>query len=84
MTRTEARMVAQELYKLIKNDILRQVSETAINESGWNLNIDQASEILGWKPKTIRNKIKEIPHIKVGGRLRFSEYKLRKYLIIQN
>lgn len=73
MTRNEARMIAEEFFKLCKkNDLLPQ--------SDRYLNVREAAQMLGLSAKTVYNKLAEIPHTKVGGTLRFSERSLRQYI----
>lgn len=46
------------------------------------LTIDQLSAILDRSPKWIRDKVKagEMPHVKIGSSLRFTEQNLRDYI----
>jgi excisionase family DNA binding protein len=69
--RALAKMVAQEYYKLQqKNHLIKDTY----------LNTKQAAEMLGWSVRTLYNKADEIPHVKVGKSLRFSERRLREYI----
>ena len=64
-------MIAEELFKLM------QKSKTLQERY---LNADEAAQMLGFPKSTLYNKIGEIPHTKVGKRLRFSETALRQYI----
>ena len=44
------------------------------------IGVEEASAILGYKKKTIYNKINEIPHHKVGGSIRFFKSELLSYV----
>lgn len=80
MTRTDARMIAEELFKMIKPLVVEQLSNIASEVTDETFNVDQAANYLGCKPKTIYNKIKVIPHFKVGRALRFSRLALDEYI----
>ena len=71
MTRTEARMVAEELYKLIHKDVKNIVSQTVKEET---------EEWIGASVGTLYNRIEEIPHTKLNNRLRFKKSALLQYL----
>lgn len=80
MTRTEARMVAEELYKLLRKDLIERVTEINIEANDKQLSTKEAAEYLGYKPKTIYNNISRIPHYKVGKALRFSQMALAEFI----
>ncbi len=71
MTRNDARMIAEELFKLMQ-------SNKVLNER--YMSAPEAAELLGLPLQTLYNKINEIPHTKVGRRLRFAESALKKYI----
>lgn len=80
MTRTEARMVAEELYKLMHKDLAERITQLTAETLDKPLSVSQAAEYLGCSPKTIYNNIQDIPHIKVGKFLRFSERSLAAFI----
>lgn len=80
MTRSDARMIAEELFKLLEPVIIRQLSQTTSEALDKVLSTKEAAEYLGVKPKTIYNSISEIPHFKSGGKLKFSQLALDEYL----
>jgi excisionase family DNA binding protein len=47
------------------------------------LTLDEAAALLGFSPKTVYNWTckKKIPHLKLGGRLRFDENDLEAWLV---
>lgn len=47
MTRTEARILAEELYKLMRKDVKRIVEETVIECSDEWVGVGEAANILG-------------------------------------
>lgn len=71
LTRKDARMIAEELFSLMKK-------EKAVPER--YLNAKEAAELLGMPLGTLYHKVDGIPHTKVGKRLRFTESALRKYM----
>lgn len=71
MNRSEARIIAEELYKLMKDDIKKHVSEFVKEEKEEWLNIVQVSEFMGVSVGYIKDHIHEIPHTKVGRLNRF-------------
>lgn len=48
MNRSEARAVAEELYKLMRNDVKRLVKEAVEEETSEWLGAREAAELLGW------------------------------------
>ena len=71
LTRKDARMIAEELFALMKK-------EEAVPER--YLNAKEAAEMLGMPLGTLYHKVGGIPHTKVGKRLRFTESTLREYM----
>ena len=80
MTRTEARMIAEELGKILSKDIARVVKSATVTATDKQLSAKEAADYLGWSVKTVYNKIADIPHYKVGKKLRFSEIALADYI----
>lgn len=64
MTRTEARILAEELYKLMRKDVKRIVEETVIECSDEWVGVGEAANILGCSVGTLYNNISNIPHTK--------------------
>ena len=64
MNRSDARMIAEELHKFIRNDVRKAVTEMATAETEEYLNAKQAAVFLGWKLQTLYNRIHDIPHTK--------------------
>jgi excisionase family DNA binding protein len=79
MTRNDARIIAEELYRLIKKDsqllsnIVREVNEEYMNSH-------QASEFLNVSLQFLKKNIKDIPHTKVGRLNRFKKSSLIEYM----
>lgn len=73
MTRHDARMVAEELYKLMEQN------EVFPNRY---MDINEASKMTTIPKGTIYNKVchNEIPYLKMGKRLVFSERALRLFI----
>lgn len=71
MTRNEARILAQELYKLMKGDIKKHIHEIVSKEQEEWMNVVQVSEFMGVSVAYVNAHIHEIPHTKVGRLNRF-------------
>lgn len=80
MNRTEARMVAEELYKLIHKDVKNIVTQTVKEETEEWIDAKEAAKVLGWSVGTLYNRIQEIPHTKLNNKLRFKKSVLVQYL----
>ena len=87
MNRSEAKMIAEELHKFIRNDVRKAVTEMATAETEMAtaeteeyLNAKQAAVFLGWKLQTLYNRIHDIPHTKNGKSLIFTKSALRKFM----
>lgn len=80
MNRTEAKMVAEELYKLIHKDVKTIITKTVKEETEEWIITEEAAKILGWSVGTLYNRIEEIPHTKLNNRLRFKKSTLLQYL----
>lgn len=80
MNRTEAHMIAVELYKLMYNDMKNYISGINSVVSDQWVDVKEAASILGLSKKNIYLRIEEIPHIKVGRKYRFKMSELTKYM----
>lgn len=80
MNRSEARAVAEELYKLMRNDVKRLVKEAVEEETSEWLGAREAAELLGWSLGALYNRIDTVPHSKSGRVLRFKKSSLIKLL----
>lgn len=80
MTRSEAKMVAEELYKLIHKDVKIIISQTVKEETEEWIGTKEAAKILGWSVGTLHNRVNEVPHTKLNNRLRFKKSTLLQFL----
>lgn len=78
MNRSDAKMIAEELHKFIRNDVRKAVTEMATVETEEYLNAKQAAVFLGWKLQTLYNRIHDIPHTKNGKSLIFYQISFEK------
>ncbi len=78
MNRSDAKMIAEELHKFIRNDVRKVVTEMATAETEEYLNAKQAAVFLGWKLQTLYNRIHDIPHTKNGKSLIFYQISFDK------
>ena len=72
MNRSDAKMIAEELHKFIRNDVRKAVTEMATAETEEYLNAKQAA--------VLYNRIHDIPHTKNGKSLIFTKSALRKFM----
>lgn len=80
MNRSDAKMIAEELHKFIRNDVRKAVTEIVTVETEEYLNAKQAAAFLGWKLQTLYNRIHDIPHARNGKILIFTKSALRKFM----
>lgn len=80
MTRTEARAVAEELYKLMRKEFKTLVKEVVEENADDWVGTVEAAKILGCSIGSLYNNISNIPHTKNGRLLRFRKSALIKYL----
>ena len=73
MTRNDARMIAEELFKLCNKNNLLPVSDNY-------LSVREAAALLKLSVKTIYYKAALLGGVNTGGTLRFSERALRAYI----
>ena len=73
MTRSEARLIAEELYNLIGKNMKTYISECIKYNSDEYLNTEEASTMIGISVKTLRRRKDEFPHVKIGKRIMFSK-----------
>ena len=79
MNRTEARILAEELYKLTKSRNSIRIVPIYGGSDEW-IGVGEAANILGCSVGTLYNNIDSIPHTKNGRLLRFRKASLIKYL----
>lgn len=71
LTRRDARMIAEELYRLM--------SPQQPKSSGRMLSTREAARFLGYSLSTIYHNLERIPHVRIGRSIRFPEEELREY-----
>ena len=80
MTRNDAKLIAEELYKLIHKDVKLYVSTAVEAETEEWLNTQQAAEFLGVSLSYIKKNITDIPHTKIGKLNKFKKSTLLQFL----
>lgn len=80
MNRTEAKMVAEELAKLMRNEIRKMTIDLVVADTEGYMTLGEAAEFMGLSKHTVYKKIDEIPHVKFGKFLRFQKSELKKYI----
>jgi hypothetical protein len=78
MTRNEAKILAEELYKLMKKDIKNLVSQAVTEETDEWLTPEQAAGILSMSISYVMHS--DIPYTKVGHRRRYRKSDIIKIL----
>lgn len=75
MTRTDARLIAEELFKLFRKNGLD--NQRPLEKY---IGMEEAAELLGMSKHTLYKKVQQIPHVKKGRRLVFKESTLKAYM----
>lgn len=70
MNRAEARLIAEELHKLLRKDVEKYISKAVKDNSEEWLSTEEAARLLGVSLSYMRHN--DIPHTKVG---RINKYK---------
>lgn len=78
MTRSEAKILAEELYKLMKKDIRDIVAQTVTEDSDELLSAGQVANLMGVSVSYVRQR--DIPHIKVGRLNRYRKSDIQKMM----
>lgn len=78
MTRTEAKILAEEIYKLMKKDIKDLVSQTVTEETEEWMSTEQVAEMMGVSVSYVAHS--SIPRSKVGRLNRYRKSDIQKLL----
>lgn len=78
MTRSEARMLAEELYKLMRKDVKQLVQQSVSEETDEWLTTEQAARMMGVSISYIKQN--DIPHSKVGRLNRYRKSDIQKLM----
>lgn len=74
ITRNQAKMIAEELYKIIRKDVVSAAKDIVVEETDELINSNDAAKILNWSVGTLYNRKNDIgSFVKVGNRLMFSK-----------
>lgn len=79
MNRNEARMIAEELYKLVRKDIKQVASGLVIDQEEY-IDSKEAAKFLGVSLSFLKKNILDIPHVKVGRLNKFKKSLLIEYI----
>lgn len=80
MTRNDARMIAEELAKILRKDIKKMVTEYTSEANEEMIGMDEAAKFTGWSKSTLYKRIGNIPHLKAGRKIRFRKSSLLQYV----
>lgn len=76
-TRNQAKMIAEELYKIIRGDIIEATKEANEVESEEFISLKEAAQMLSMSPSSLYKKKDMFGcYTKVSGRIRFAKRKL--------
>ncbi|MBR1719808.1 MAG: helix-turn-helix domain-containing protein [Phocaeicola sp.] len=78
MNRTDARMIAEELAKVLQKEIRKMVVDITVGDMENYISASEAADYLGMSKRTLYNRIDEIPHTKFGRVLKFQKSKLKE------
>lgn len=78
MTRNEAKILAEELYKLMKKDVKQLVQQSVRDENDEWLTTKQTAELMGMSVSHVLHN--DIPHSKVGNRNRYRKSDIQKMM----
>ena len=80
MNRTDARMIAEELAKVLQKEIRKMVVDITVGDMENYISASEAADYLGMSKRTLYNRIDDIPHTKFGRVLKFQKSKLKEYI----
>ena len=80
MNRTDAKMIAEELYKLVRKELRTVAENLVIEDTDEFLTVDEAADFMRLSKSTLYKKRKVIPCVKIHGSLRYSKNALIKYM----
>lgn len=81
LTRNQAKMIAEELYKLIRKDVVNVAAETAHDETEEYLCPKEAARMLGWSVSNVYKRKDDLKcYVKIKGRLRFPKSQLHRVI----
>lgn len=80
MTRREARMVAEELYNLMRSDIIGVAREQSVKAGDEYLTTEQAAQMLGMTAASLQHRSARFPHVRVGRRNLYSRAAIAQLL----
>ena len=80
MNRTDAKMIAEELYKLVRKELRTVAENLVIEDTDEFLTVDEAADFMRLSKSTLYKKRKVIPCVKIKGSLRYSKNALIKYM----
>lgn len=81
MTRAQAKLIAEELYKLMQEDVITATKEIAKENLDLYLSAQEAAKMLGWTVKTLYLRKDDVgSYTKVGRKLMFRRSQLMKVI----
>ncbi len=81
ITRKDAAMIAEELYKKLRPDVINVAKEIAKNETEEYLTPKDVSRLLKCSPWTVRRKKDDLKcYVRINGRIYFIKSQLQKMI----
>lgn len=79
MNRQECRLIAEELYKLMRKDLVKMHDTVKEQQEEW-LSSTEAAQYLGVSMAYLKKNLDCIPHTKVGRLNKFKKSSLYQYI----
>lgn len=81
LTRNQAKMIAEELYKLIRKDVVSAATEVMQDETEEYLCVKDAARMLGWSVSNVYKHKDDLKcYVRLNGRLRFPKSQLHRVI----
>lgn len=81
MTRKDAKMIAEELFRMMRGEVVTAAKEITKVETEEYLTPKDVSRIIGWSPWTVRKKKDDLKcYVRINGRIYFIKSQLHKML----
>lgn len=79
--RSEAKMIAEELYKLIRKDVVEVAKDVTADETEEYLTVKEAAKILGWSTANVYRRKDDLKcYVRLNGSLRFPKSQLHRVI----
>lgn len=81
LTRKDAKMIAEELFKMLRSDVVAATKEIVNTETEEYLTPKDVSRILGWSPWTVRHRKDDLKcYVRINKRIFFIKSQLHRMI----